>query len=251
MKRIQHSLREYIARWQSWPLAVQLLFVGFLALQTLLFFFAGLPGIKNSESAQRDPFLRFVPLQEVSEYDATSEQALLFDTAPIFIPTPWNAVQQKQVREPLAIPAALKDFEPRLDLLSQMSAAAALEPDSGFVESPRDMLGSRFVKLYGGNLELPETMESFDDATPTAYYRNGSSRWQPLPMLPDLDPVGVLVNPVTFYININKSRVLLGLPRLASGSGLVAFDRAARAWLSSPEVLALLPVGYSEVVVYP
>ncbi len=251
MKRFRHSLRECIVRWQSWPLVVQLLFAGFVALQTLLFFFAGLPGIKNSDSAQRDPFLRFLPLQEVSEYDATSEQALLFDTAPIFIPTPWNAVQQKQVKESLAIPATLKDFEPRLDLLSQMSAAAALEPDSGFVESPRDMLGSRFVKLYGGNLELPETMEPFNDPIPTAYYRNADSSWQPLPMLPDLDPVSVLVNPVTFYININKSRVLLALPRQAGGSGLVSFDRAARAWLSSPEVLAQLPVGYSEVVVYP
>ena len=30
----------------------------------------------------------------MTEYDATSEQAILFDTAPLFIPTRWNAAQQ-------------------------------------------------------------------------------------------------------------------------------------------------------------
>ena len=251
MKSVHHSLRDWLFRWQSWPLALRCLFVGFIAMQSYLFFVAGMPGIQNSKAIPPDPFLKFVPLQAVSEYDATSEQAMLFDTAPIFIPTRWNAIQQKQIRKPVSIPSALSDFEPEIDLYDQMSAAAALEPNSGSVESPPDLLSPRFFELFKSDLELPEGMQPFSDSTPTAYYRNADSKWLPLPIVPDLSSTSILASPVTFYVNISSSRAQDALPRQANESGVVAFDRAAQKWLSSPEVLAQLPIGYSEVVVYP
>ena len=144
-----------------------------------------------------------------------------------------------------------KDFEPRIELLAQMSAGAALEPVSGIVQSPPDLLKPPFVKLFSANSGLSELTEPFPNPISTAYYRNAEKGWLQLPVIPNLDAASPLAEPVTFYVNILETRQMSVLPRLASSSGIVAFDRAAGAWLSSPEVLGQLPAGYSEVVVYP
>ena len=251
MKRVLQLAQLWIARWLSWPLALRILFSGFILLQTSLFFFARLPELKMTPSAQKQPFLKFVPLQDEDQYDATTEQAILFDSAPIFIPTRWNAAQQKFSESSIAIPAVFEDFEPSIDLMEAMSAGTALEPAKNLVQSPEGLLRPQFEDVFKRVVEIPDAMEAYPDATPTAYYRRLNGDWVRLPILPKIEAVSILTNPVTFYVNISASRELPAPPRRASESGLVDFDRAVLGWLSLPEVLAQLPVGYSEVVVYP
>ncbi|CAI8356323.1 MAG: Uncharacterised protein [Opitutia bacterium UBA7350] len=251
MNKIKQRLCDWFVRWQAWPLSLRCFYMGFCTLLAGLFFCVDLPEIKHTQTVENGPFLRFAPLQAVSQYDAISEQAMLFDTAPLFIPTRWSFAQQKLPSQSVAIPAGFEDFEPLIELLSQMSAGDALEADSGLVQSPLDMLGPSFLKLFSGNSGLSELKEPFPDPVATAYYRSVNAGWLRLAVLPSLDTVSPLTEPVIFYVNIPKTREMLVLPSMASGSGIVAFDRAVRNWLSSPEVLALLPIGYSEVVVYP
>ncbi len=251
MKRALQLAQLWFTRWLSWPLALRICFLGFILLQTLLFFFARLPQLKVTQSAQKQPYLKFVPLQDEDQYDATTEQATLFDSAPIFIPTPWNAAQQMSSETFIAIPVVFEDFEPSIDLVEAMSAGTALEADKDLVQSPAGLLRPQFENVFKQVLEIPSAMEAYPDATPTAYYRGLNGDWKRLSILPEIEAVSILANPVTFYVNIAASRELPAPPRQASQSGLVDFDRAVRGWLSSPEVLAQLPVGYSEVVVYP
>ncbi|NCG09399.1 MAG: hypothetical protein GWO81_07550 [Verrucomicrobia bacterium] len=251
MKRVLQLAQLWFARWQSWPLPLRILFVGFILLQTLLFFFARLPEIKVNQASQKQPFLKFVPLQEEDQYDATTEQAILFDSAPIFIPTRWNAAQQKPSESVVTIPVVFKEFEPSIELIAAMSGGTALEAGMDLVQSPADLLRPRFEAIFKRQVELPDTMEPYPDARPTAYYRGLDGDWTRLSALPGIEAVSILTNPVTFYVNISASRELPAPARQASESGLVDFDRAVRGWLNSPEVLAQLPVGYSEVVVYP
>jgi hypothetical protein len=132
-----------------------------------------------------------------------------------------------------------------------MSAGTAQEPGKDLVQSPAGLLRPQFEDVFKRGVEIPDAMEAYPNATPVAYYRGLNGDWKRLSILPEIEAVSILTNPVTFYVNIAASRELLTYPRQASQSGLVDFDRAVRGWLSSPEVLAQLPVGYSEVVVYP
>lgn len=240
-----------LVAWWTWPWPLRVLSAGFILLLTALFFFVGFPPISDSKQFSNDPFLKFVPLQDEGQYDATTEQAMLFDSAPIFIPTPWNAAQQNDRFKALATPAVFDDFEPQINVLAEMSAGAALEPKSGSVDSPVDLLGAAFEDLFLGFGKSAESMEAFPDPASAVYYRGMETAWKKLPVFPQFESVPALTNPVTFYLNIAKSRRLLGSPMLATGSGMADFDRAARTWLISPEILAQFPVGYSEVVVYP
>lgn len=251
MRHFLQLAQLWFARWQSWPPVLRVLFAGFILLQTSLFFFTDLPEVKVGQSIQKQAFLKFIPLQEEDQYDATTEQAILFDSAPIFIPTRWNSGQQQALDSAVVIPMVFEDFEPSINLMKAMSAGAALEPSKGLVQSPTGLLRPPFEDVFKRVVELPDAMEPYPDATPTAHYRGLDGAWVPLSLVPEIEAVSILTNPVRFFLNISASRELTAPPRQASESGLVDFDRAVRGWLRSPEVLAQLPVGYSEVVVYP
>ena len=65
------------------------------------------------------PFVEYVSAGSLAIDRELEEQAELFDSAPLFIPTRWNASHMTTYDVGDALQAAFSDFEPEVDLLGE------------------------------------------------------------------------------------------------------------------------------------
>jgi hypothetical protein len=244
-------IQTWFERWTKWPLLLRGIFTIFVVLQFIVFFKIKIPAVNTSQSLINAPLLQFLTLQEEGQFDASTEQALLFDSAPLFIPTQWN---NTQTLKPVVQDVELKvfdDFEPEIALMDEMTAAAILKPKQELASEPLDLLEPKFQDLFLVYGQANTALEPLREPSPKAYFRGMRSAWELLPQPEGLKVLGKLPGPVSFFVHILEPGVLARSPILSKASGLAEFDLTARAWLLLPEVLAQLPVGYSEIIIFP
>ena len=197
------------------------------------------------------PLLNFLTLQEEDQFDATTEQALLFDSAPLFIPTQWNSTQSLEPVAQDVEPRVFDDFEPEIDLMEKMTAAAILKPKQELAREPLDLLAPRFQDLFLAYGQTNEPIEPLKVPSPKAFFRGMKTAWKLLPQPEGLKALGELPKPVGFFVHILEPGVIARPPILSDPSGFAEFDQTAQAWISLPEVLAQLPTGYNEIMILP
>ena len=187
-----------------------------------------------------------------------AEQALLFDSAPLFLPTAFNYVGQQELRDVTdpTLGPLFADFQPELRLGKLTYDATALFKERVRYEDKDDFL------------ELPN-WEFFRDFTRGAsevqpvYPRDGFIRVVRLPSGEEIRSFAVQAgdlagladitgnwSPFSFQVLVGGTGIL-GAPLLAGNSGFPEVHDLWRTWLGSSAFLATLESGYYRIEIGP
>jgi hypothetical protein len=200
------------------------------------------------------PYVEYVSAGSLASDRELEEQAALFDSAPLFIPTRWNASQVIAFDSRDTLRGQFVEFEPNVDLLSELQPSSFLVAQNIQVDEPLDLLASRFWRFFSGFAQSATPVVEFPDALPVAEVSvvgQSSIRTLSIPVKLDYTTASSVARPVVYYLRLSGSGVVLSAPTLGQSSGNKDFDGAAAAWLRSPEVLGQLPKGYLSIKVYP
>ena len=205
----------------------------------------------NSQAA----FLKYTANNSLDELGIADENALLFDSAPLFIPTKWNAAQNLFTDIKTSGRTSFGQYEPAIDLLTDLAPVNLPLPREHYVTTPIDLLDSRYWTFFTDFGEFSQQVEPFADYDSFALVRNlnevGTYVSQQLSARLNWDKEQLPERFAQFYILQSSAGFSLSGPTLGQSSGSVAFDQAAREWLKSPRTIAQLVPGYLEVSVYP
>lgn len=202
------------------------------------------------------PFVVFLDGAAMEADSLANERAQLFDSAPLFIPTPWNAAARDY--RTLEVPAAgnFEDYLPTISLEQELWPSGTFGLRGELVEGPSDFLDLRFLspfRTFGQTAQKP--VEPLDHAsfvrvqvmTTDPGVAKGGAILSPLSGFPE---TAGLSRPVSFTLHLSSDGRLLSLPILLESSGREALDLWAQQWLVAPERLASLPGGRLEVTFF-
>lgn len=199
------------------------------------------------------PYVTFVSQDSFAKETELEEYASLFDSAPLFIPTRWNITQLIEVDFETVYLGQFSEFEPRIELLSELRPNGLLVADDYRVDKPADLLASRFWRFFEGFGRTTETITAFEETMPVAEVSLIGKPLSPAIMLKvDLEPAAAfsIPRPVSYMIGASGSGLVWGYPTLVETSGNEAFDQSVYRWLQRPDILAQLPVGYLLIRVF-
>ncbi len=236
------------------PLALCAIVAG-VALHAFFFFFIRIEFPEESAVPQPRAFVQFFGDGENARDRLFREQALLFDSAPLFLPSQWNAAGALQ--NPVDYPEQrlFGDFPESLRLLGEAvdsfvpasDADRKIEPEDTLTE-PRwavfSSFGRRDLSDGAGPLVAGATLVVHSLETGRAVHR------EPLPdsVLALFDHA--LWRPAVFQILVEGGRIT-GEPLLAQSTGIEEYDTAIRTYLYRPFFAAELRRGYYRVTVAP
>lgn len=199
----------------------------------------------------RRSFLEYLP-SGAGVPAGLEEQAVLMDSAPLFIPTRWSAELDWQAEVAESGDFEFASFEPAIDIAAELGLRRFVPSGGELVSQPEDLLASRFWNLFDDFPFRAQQREPEAEApSPVARVRSLSRTGNPPLLLPfDADPAGSGEGlPPRFTVRVANG-LLVGSAVLVESSGDPAFDQDARAWLESPQTVARLPAGYLEVEVF-
>jgi len=183
--------------------------------------------------------------------DMTREQALLLDSAPLFLPTRWSTASAGEIGQWVARTDFFEAFPQEITL-----SASNIRPVqvSAYVQTPPlDQIGTgRIVPSLGSDATFDESMKlplrgAFFEVVRISDGKSviSGSFQQPLP-----DAIDRLWQPVELWVRIVREGAL-GEPFLAASSGTEDLDEAIGRLVSHSEAIALLLPGYYCVRVGP
>ena len=206
------------------------------------------------------PYVAYISAASMASDRELEERVALMDSAPLFVPTRWNAA--RGVGPPEArVEERFPDFEPSVDPAAELEAGT--EPLARLagprVETPGDLLELPFWDLFAGFGTAGPDGPALPDAGPFARVtllvpsfsaaRPGSARTLEADLGETSDAGGG--GPAVFHLRVSGAGRVPVPPRLAESSGSASLDEAAGEWLERPATLARLPGGYLEVAVFP
>tara|TARA_B110000908_G_scaffold83469_1_gene99898 strand:+ start:3897 stop:4667 length:771 start_codon:yes stop_codon:yes gene_type:complete len=200
------------------------------------------------------PYVEYVSAGSLANDRELEELAALFDSAPLFIPTRWNASQVMELDPRDRMQGQFPEFEPEIQLLSELQPSSFLVPQNIAVDKPLDLLASRFWRFFAGFAESPRPVAEFPDVTPIAEVSivgQLAARRLSIPAELSYTTSSSVERPVLYYVRASGSGLTLSAPTLGQSSGNADFDRATDEWLRRPEVLGQLPQGYLSIKVFP
>ena len=199
------------------------------------------------------PFVEYVSAGSLANDEELEEQAALFDSAPLFIPTRWNASQSIQFVQRAAVSGKFSEFEPEINLLSALQPSSLPVAQNFNVNKPIDLLNSRFWRFFSGFGQSADRIRELPSSLPVAQISvvGDFSNLLSIPARFEYVTATAVPQPVVYYLRTTISRGVGSAPTLGQSSGNEAFDRAAGQWLVLPEVLGQLPRGYLSITIYP
>ena len=196
-------------------------------------------------------FVQYVSPQGLLEDSTLEQQALLFDSAPLFIPGPLNSAHKFELPSRARPFSSFSAYEPEISF-SEALLLDDLPPGKSYlVNSPVDLLAWRYWDLFRGfGAEVTDVPE-FESTGVFIEVRLLSG--EVFCALPGkIDMVSMTAEqPAQYYLSVDISGRPLGRPALASSSGDLAFDAAAYTWIVDSGLSAGLPAGLFEMSVYP
>jgi hypothetical protein len=199
------------------------------------------------------PYVTFVSKKSFAKDVELEEYAILFDSAPLFIPTRWNASQLVEVDFENVFLGPFPEFEPKIELLSELQPNGFLIADNYSVDKPSDLLASRFWRFFEGFGRSNESVSAFEPSVPVAEISIiGESQNPSVSLKVELESAKSfsINNPVSYMIRRSNDGLIWGAPTLVKTSGNELFDQSVARWLQRPDVLAQLPVGYLSIRVF-
>ncbi len=199
-------------------------------------------------------FLQYVSAGSLAGDAALEEQAQLFDSAPLFVPTQWNAAQRITLVQRDRVGEHFPDFEPKIDLLAALNSSSLPLSDGNIVDVPTDLLASNFWDFFLGFGQSGDSVTPFPQAGHFAEVtvvgeHSAAVRTFESPL--NYTDTAAVPEPVTLYFRVSGGGQQIGRPVIAESSGNEVFDRAAQQWLQLPETLRQFPSGYLSITVYP
>lgn len=208
---------------------------------------------KISTAEESSPFVVFLNEAAMDPGSLANEWAELFDSAPLFIPTVWNAAAQDY--RPLEMPVAghFGDYLPTISLEQELWPSGTFGLREDTVENPRDLLDIRYLSPFRTFGQGPPA--STEPLAWTSFVRvrvqeDGVERAGAEPTLWPLSgypEMAELSRPASFTLYMSADGRLLSLPILLESSGQAELDQWAQDWLIAPERLAALPAGRLEI----
>lgn len=241
------SLVSPLLRW-TLLVGVMVHFVGFMLFRVVS---NPLPTIKEEA-----PFIVYLPEQALAGDALLEAQASLFDTAPLFIPTPWSAAARVLPDFGAKRDFAFKDYLPSISLIEALKPGRSFGLDEYSVSQPEDLLALHFLEPLASFGQDPPPDASVADWQPFVELRliqdadqtvSFDAKTLSLSGLPQ--PEG-LIRPIRAYVSVSTSGRLLSRPFLVESSGSEAIDAQVMEWLMAPETIAGLPSSYLEVSIY-
>ena len=197
------------------------------------------------------PFVQYVSSQGLLEGSALDEHAVLFDSAPLFIPGRWNSAHKFVLPSRVLPFSSFSAYEPEISFSEALLLDDLPSRQSYPVNSPVDLLAWPYWDLFrgfGGELMEIQEFESTGSFMEVCFLNGEVLRVLPV----RIDLVSMLAElPVKYYLRIDESGRSIGRPVLASSSGDVAFDGAAYTWIVESGLSAGLPAGLFEMSIYP
>lgn len=197
------------------------------------------------------PFVQYVSPESLGQGAVLEEQAVLFDSAPLFVPGIWNAAHNLDLpssdRGLLRFPLYL----PPMDVAGSLLPEGLLADQAYEVSSAGDLLDLRYWDLFDGVGLGRSVVAPLPTTGVFAEVRSLKSGLVET-LSTDLDILSLqATRPVHVFMRIEPDGRLLSGPTLSSRSGDTVFDEAAVEWLSRPDVVGRLPTGYQEIRIYP
>lgn len=204
------------------------------------------------ESAESPPLLEYLSERAFSGEVELEEQAILFDSAPLFVPTRWSASSGLFGKRGFG-QWVFPEYEPEIDLLEDLEPVALVVSPASDLQEPEDLLDSRYWDFFlgfgrsgdrpvalpaGGATARVRVLDGVEETTKTFSLTIPSVRSLP-------------ARPTLLMVRVDAYGQLIGRPRLTQSSGLESFDQAALGWLRSPGLAARLPAGYLSIRVFP
>lgn len=239
-------------RWLS--LTVIAALVG-VVVHFCVFLLVAIPVGDPKNQPSKVPFAAYIPEQDYSDR-ILREQALLFDSEPLFMPTRWNYASSLQHIARLRDEAELfRDFAPVLQLQAeQLSFQDVVDPGLRIsLESAirRDSWPSfsQLGKVFEGKPVQPlAPREAQVKVDPLDL--GGEGMEFSLPGSLSVSAPGAIWNPMKFTVLIDP-RSMGGAPMQITTSGFPDWDRAVGEFLGSGRFRNRLRPGYYRVIVGP
>jgi len=197
------------------------------------------------------PFVRYVSPETFLSGAELEERAVLFDSAPLFVPGRWNAAHN--LRAPSRDRALLRfpAYEPPADFSEEILPEGARFGQDYGVAEPADLLALRYWDLFRGiAADQPEVAELETTGAFAEVRSLGGEVLRTAPVRIELLSMQA-VQPATYYLRVESGGRVLGRPTLSASSGDTAFDAAAYTWLAESGFSAGLPAGLFQISVYP
>lgn len=213
--------------------------------------------VQTGDLPGREPepaLVRYVSPVTLASDLALQEQAELMDSAPLFVPTRWNASQEIVALTSDRLSQRFALFEPKIDLLTTLQPQEKIIVSNREVETPLDLLGLRYWSVFKDFGTSDQTVEPFVDAVLTAEVlqldRGAAARPSIISVdSPELSALRADA-PAVLQLRVSGEGRSLGASLLVESSGSEEFDTAARNWLQQQAGLGQLPAGYLWVRVY-
>jgi hypothetical protein len=197
------------------------------------------------------PFVHYVSLQTLQSGAELEERAVLFDSAPLFVPGRWNAAHNlkppSRDRALLRFPA----YEPPMNFSEALLPEGVPFGQDYGVTEPVDLLSLRYWNLFRGFASALEPAPELETTTVFAQVRSlGGTVVRTVPA--DIDFLSMQASqPATYYLRVESAGRVVGRPTLSVSSGDTAFDAAAYNWLAASGFAAGLPAGFFQIAVFP
>lgn len=206
------------------------------------------PGVE-----EHPPFLVFLDEAAMEAGSLASERAQLFDSAPLFIPTQWNAAAKAYTT--LEMPAAenFSDYRPEIALEEEIWPSGSFGLNGDIIESPMDLLALRFLRpfrTFGQEsieaIVLPawEPFATVRVVSGAGGLTGATPETRPLSGVPEAPGVS---RSASYTLQLSADGRLLSRPILLESSGRETLDDWALSWLMTPGTQASLPAGRLEV----
>lgn len=200
---------------------------------------------------ESSPFVQYVSSQGLLEGSALDEHAVLFDSAPLFIPGQWNSAHKFEPPSRALPFSSFSAYEPEISFSEALLLDDLPSRQSYPVNSPVDLLAWRYWDLFrgfGGEVMDIQEFESTGSFMEVCFLNGEVLRVLPV----RIDLVSMMAEqPAKYYLRIDESGRSIGRPALASSSGDVAFDGAAYTWIVESGLSAGLPAGLFKMSIYP
>ena len=197
------------------------------------------------------PFVRYLSSEESVTGPEFEERALLFDSAPLFVPGVWNAAYHLTPPPRNRRLFRFESYRPPEDFASALLPSGVPFGKDYGVEEPEDLLQLSSWDLYRGLARETDAPEPLEATKIFADVRSVDGAWsQTVPIEIDLQSAQAM-QPAVYFLRIEAGGRALGRPTLSVSSGDAAFDAAVYNWLAESGFSAGLPAGLMQISVYP
>ncbi len=202
-------------------------------------------------------YIEYVSDDFLNEDVELKEQAMLFDSAPLFIPTQWNVAAQTYETHLSAGNWTFPHIDPQIDLRAELKPSVGLIMDVDELNEPMDLLASPHWSFFDGFVGEARVVEPLPDPEPFALVRVVAVSQVGAPVLQTIRVAGLAYEgqlaraPVSYWLRISPELAFASQPLLNKSSGSRLFDESVLTWLKLPSTLARLPNGYLLITVYP